>query len=160
MQFALCSDTVCWPSGHSLKPVCSIKLLPGWHGRLVQVRGSLRLLSPALCTRNWRPLAPQPPASDLKEWMYKQCFSLAITCPFQKLPLRILGGTRQRINTYINNKFKIFQMVAWKNRTEQNKQTKYLKALTGNLLYSNGLSFQFHLKGECEPFFQRLVFST
>lgn len=42
---ALCSDTVCWPSGHSLRPICSMKLLPDWHGRMVQVRGSLRLLS-------------------------------------------------------------------------------------------------------------------
>lgn len=47
--------------------------------------------------------------------------SLAIICPFEKLPPRILGATRQRINIYINNKFKVFQMVAWKNRKKQNK---------------------------------------
>lgn len=83
------------------------------------MRGSLRLLSSSLCMCNQRPLVLQSPPSDLNEQMNKQRI-------LWQLYSQILCETSQLINIYVNNKFKIFQVVAFKNSLCFESKTFYI----------------------------------
>lgn len=140
--FALCFDTVSRPSGQGWRPICLIELGPDWHGRLIQVRGSLRS-STSLCTSNQRPWSRSP--SKWPKGMNALTVLLWQLYLFQKLLPQILCGTSQHINIYINNKLKIFRLVPLKKFSLLWKQDiLYLKQV---------FLFSFHLKRSGWGFF-------